>query len=137
MRRMTKTAALLSAAALVLSACGGNDTESDTGSGEGGEGGSDIKVGLAYDVGGRGDQSFNDAAAKGLDQAVEEFGMEPQEAEAADGEPESAREERLRTFAENGFNLGYSSQSSFSRFFAINVGMAPSDYRRVAHVVHA
>ncbi len=36
---------------------------------------SDIKVGMAYDVGGRGDQSFNDSAAAGLDQAVEEFGM--------------------------------------------------------------
>ncbi|HEX5770608.1 MAG TPA: BMP family ABC transporter substrate-binding protein, partial [Nocardioidaceae bacterium] len=65
---------------------------------------SDIKVGMAYDVGGRGDQSFNDAAAKGMDQAVEEFGMESQESEAADGEPESAREERLRTFADAGYD---------------------------------
>ena len=36
--------------------------------------------------------------------------------------------------ADIGFSLGFSSQSSFSRFFASNVGMAPSDYRRVAHV---
>ena len=105
MRRMTKTAALLSAAALLLSACGGNDGETTT-NGNGGEPAaqSDIKVGMAYDVGGRGDQSFNDAAAKGMDQAVEEFGMESQESEAADGEPESAREERLRTFADAGYD---------------------------------
>lgn len=105
MRRMTKTAALLSAAALLLSACGGNDGETST-NGNGGEPAaqSDIKVGMAYDVGGRGDQSFNDAAAKGMDQAVEEFGMESQESEAADGEPESAREERLRTFADAGYD---------------------------------
>jgi basic membrane protein A and related proteins len=105
LRRMTKTAALLSAAALLLSACGGNDGETST-NGNGGEPAaqSDIKVGMAYDVGGRGDQSFNDAAAKGMDQAVEEFGMESQESEAADGEPESAREERLRTFADAGYD---------------------------------
>ena len=102
---MTKTAAMLSAAALLLSACGGNDGETST-NGNGGEPAaqSDIKVGMAYDVGGRGDQSFNDAAAKGMDQAVEEFGMESQESEAADGEPESAREERLRTFADAGYD---------------------------------
>lgn len=106
MRRMTRTAALLSAAALMLTACGGNGEETSNGGGGGGDtaAASDIKVGMAYDVGGRGDQSFNDAAAKGLDQAVEKFGMESQESEAADGEPESAREERLRTFADAGFD---------------------------------
>jgi len=39
--------------------------------------------------------------------------------------------------ADIGFNLGFASQSSFSRFFATNVGMAPSDYRRVAYLAHA
>jgi basic membrane protein A and related proteins len=104
LRRLTKTAAALSAAALLLSACGGNGEETNNGDGEDTGAQSDIKIGMAYDVGGRGDQSFNDAAAKGMDQAVEEFGMESQESEASDGEPESAREERLRTFADNGFN---------------------------------
>ena len=33
------------------------------------------KVGLAYDVGGRGDQSFNDSAAAGLDKAKTDFGI--------------------------------------------------------------
>ncbi len=105
MRRMTKTAALLSAAALMLSACGGgNDTDSNSGGEDSAAPKSDIKVGMAYDVGGRGDQSFNDSAAAGMDQAVEEFGMESQESEAEDGEAESAREERLRTFADAGFD---------------------------------
>lgn len=36
---------------------------------------------------------------------------------------------------ELGFDLGFSSQSGFTRFFAANVGMAPSDYRRVAQVL--
>ncbi|MGI9400052.1 MAG: helix-turn-helix transcriptional regulator [Rhizobiaceae bacterium] len=33
-----------------------------------------------------------------------------------------------------GFDLGYSSQASFTRFFTSNVGIPPSDYRRVAHI---
>lgn len=33
------------------------------------------------------------------------------------------------------FELGFSSQSSFSRFFCLNTGLAPTDYRRVGHVV--
>jgi AraC-like DNA-binding protein len=33
-----------------------------------------------------------------------------------------------------GYDLGFSSQSAFTRSFCSNVGLAPSDYRRVAHV---
>ena len=33
--------------------------------------GSAMKVGLAFDIGGRGDASFNDSAATGLDDAIE------------------------------------------------------------------
>jgi AraC-like DNA-binding protein len=39
--------------------------------------------------------------------------------------------------ADIGFDLGFSSLSGFTRFFAANVGMAPTDYRRVAKVLHA
>ncbi len=105
MRRRTKFAALLTVGVLSLAAtaCGGDDGDSgDNGSDAAPE--SDIKVGMAYDVGGRGDQSFNDSAAAGLDQAVDEFGMDSEESEAEDGEAETAREERLRTFAEAGYN---------------------------------
>ncbi|MAS55038.1 MAG: BMP family ABC transporter substrate-binding protein [Nocardioides sp.] len=113
MRRTTKIAALLSAGILALTACGSDDPETSTDPGTGGESTtseeteapqSDIMVGMAYDVGGRGDQSFNDSAAAGLDQAVAEFGVTSQESEAEDGEAENAREERLRTFADAGFN---------------------------------
>lgn len=34
-----------------------------------------------------------------------------------------------------GFDLGFSSQASFTRFFTSNVGIPPTDYRRVAHTV--
>lgn len=33
-----------------------------------------------------------------------------------------------------GYDLGFSSQASFTRFFTSNVGIPPSDYRRVAHL---
>jgi AraC-like DNA-binding protein len=39
--------------------------------------------------------------------------------------------------ADIGFDLGFSSQSGFTRFFAANVGMAPTDYRRAAKVLRA
>jgi basic membrane protein A len=107
LRRSRKFASILTVGILALgaTACGG---DSDSGSDNGGGGGdtpkSDIKVGMAYDVGGRGDQSFNDSAAAGLDKAKEDFGITADESEATDGEAESAREERLVTFAEAGYD---------------------------------
>ncbi len=103
MRKTARFAAVAMAAALTLSACG-SDEGTDEGSDSGDTPTSDVKGGMAYDVGGRGDQSFNDSAAAGLDQAMDEFGMESQESEAEDGEAESAREERLRTFADAGYD---------------------------------
>jgi basic membrane protein A len=90
---------------LVLAGCGGDDSgdEAATG-GSSTPAKSELKVGMAYDVGGRGDQSFNDAAAAGLDKAKSELGVQAQEAEAKQGEPESAREERLRVLAQAGYN---------------------------------
>ena len=39
-----------------------------------------------------------------------------------------------KTVTDIGYDLGFSSQASFTRFFSGNVGIPPSDYRRVAHV---
>ena len=106
MKKTARFAAVAMAAALVLSGCSSDDesAEDSDSTGDTPAATSDVKVGMAYDVGGRGDQSFNDSAAAGLDQAVEEFGMETQESEAEDGEAESSREERLRTFADAGYD---------------------------------
>ncbi|WP_102107226.1 helix-turn-helix transcriptional regulator [Oceaniglobus roseus] len=38
-----------------------------------------------------------------------------------------------KTVTDIGLDLGFSSQASFTRFFSSNVGIAPSEYRRVAH----
>jgi len=52
---------------------------------------------------------------------------------------ERAIEELLnsdKTVTDIAFDLGFSSQASFTRFFSSNVGIAPSEYRRVAHVAN-
>ncbi len=91
------------APAATTAASDGGGTEGE-GDGEGaGGGGEDIQVGLVYDIGGRGDQSFNDAAARGLEQAVQEFGVQPEELEPAAGGEN--REELLTLLAEQGFPL--------------------------------
>ena len=107
MRRVTTLAAAVCAAALVLTSCGGSNDDTTTtpkGDTSSSAAASDIKVGLAYDIGGRGDQSFNDAAAAGLDKAKTELGVQTNEAEASNGEALSAKEERLRALASAGFN---------------------------------
>ncbi len=85
-------------------ACGGDDSaQPDTG-GASSAAASGPKVGLAYDIGGRGDQSFNDAAAAGLDKAKAELKVTAKELSATPGENESAKEERLRLLASGGFD---------------------------------
>ena len=149
MRRSYKLAAVLSALVLGLTACGDDGNGDTAGEGDGGDAGSDVKVGMAYDVGGRGDQSFNDSAAAGLDQAKEEFGIETQESEAEDGEAESAREERLRTFADAGYNpiiaVGFAYAESLGKVaeeypdvtFAIVDDSSLADVPNVASLVFA
>ena len=129
MRRTTKFAAILAAGILALTACG-SDSDGDKGSDSPSSDApkSDIKVGMAYDVGGRGDQSFNDSAAAGLDQAKEEGLIgEAQESEAEDGEAETAREERLRTFAD----AGYDPIIAVGFAYAASVGKVAKEYPEI------
>ena len=106
MRRLTKIAAASAVIAIALTGCAkqdegsSNKASSDICKGDG----NGPKVGLAYDVGGRGDQSFNDAAYAGLKKAVEELDATCTQGEAQDGEAESAREDRLRQMAESGYS---------------------------------
>ncbi|SLN64045.1 helix-turn-helix domain-containing protein [Roseisalinus antarcticus] len=39
-----------------------------------------------------------------------------------------------KSITDIGFDLGFASQASFTRFFSLNVGISPTDYRRVAHL---
>jgi basic membrane protein A len=62
------------------------------------------KIGLLYDITGRGDKSFNDAAAAGLDKAKADFGIVAAESTptAPDG---SDRKDRLETIVAGGNKL--------------------------------
>lgn len=104
MRRVMKVAAVMSVAALALAACGNSSTVSAPDASGTTSAAKVLKIGMAYDVGGRGDQSFNDAAAKGLDKAKAELGVVTKEATAVQGEPESAREERLQQLIDAGYS---------------------------------
>ena len=99
-----KAAALLLAGSMALAACASDETTSGTGGGEGGGGAAteELRIGLAYDTGGRGDQSFNDSAYAGASAAVDALGAELQE--FSPNEDASNRAEGLAGLAEQGFN---------------------------------
>jgi basic membrane protein A len=113
LRRMGKITALAAVAVLALAGCGSDNDSGgkDDNKASGGNAldcsaadGDGPKVGIAYDVGGQGDKSFNDAAALGVKKAVDDLDATCAEAEAQDGEAESAREDRLRQLADGGYN---------------------------------
>ena len=114
MRRVRNIAVGVTALALAglsLAACGKDNTSSNGSGGNGGGGGSSapssLKVGMAYDIGGRGDQSFNDSAAAGLDKVKAELNIPADnvnESSARQGETDKERADRLTTLADLGFN---------------------------------
>ena len=62
----------------------------------------DVAVGVVYDITGRGDRSFNDAAGAGLDQSVAELGVIPSESTpTGDGD----RAERVQGLVDGGAGL--------------------------------
>ena len=89
--------------ALAAVGCGksSNDTEaSSSSSGKySGKG-----IGLAYDIGGKGDQSFNDAAYAGFQKAEKEFGIGGRDVEPQDGESDADKVQRLTQLAQAGYN---------------------------------
>ncbi|MER7978399.1 BMP family ABC transporter substrate-binding protein [Streptomyces sp. NPDC095817] len=109
MRRVTRIALAGTATAslaLALSACGGTSTSSSSSDSKGDKG-----LAIAYDVGGKGDQSFNDAAFEGLKQAKSEFKYKTADVEPTDGETDADKEQRLVSLAKQGYNpvvgIGY------------------------------
>lgn len=100
-----KVATVLAAGALALAACGSSSSStSPSGSATSSAPASTVKVGMAYDIGGRGDKSFNDSAAKGLDQAKEQLGVETKELSAVPNETDAQKAARLTLLAQGGYN---------------------------------
>lgn len=130
MRRFRKVAAVAAVTAAMFSGAACSKTSSDDGASETEdcvEVTTDIKVGMAFDVGGRGDQSFNDSAAAGLLRASCDLGLDVKTAEAADGEPEAAREDRLQQLVDAGYDpiiaVGFAYSTSLGKVAKANPGV--------------
>ncbi len=111
-RRASKIAvAGIATAALAFSAtaCGSSSEEGDK----------DKGIGLAYDVGGRGDHSFNDSAAKGFDKAKKDLKVGGKEMTAKNTDTEADRYQKLADLAEAGYNpvigVGYAYTPSLAK----------------------
>ena len=103
MRRGLKISLVtVTGAALMVSAaaCGGKKASG----GDSEDGKKTLKVGLAFDIGGRGDQSFNDSAAAGLDRIKKDLNITTEEISAKPDEPDADKESRLRLLANKGYN---------------------------------
>ncbi|WP_205862347.1 BMP family lipoprotein [Planosporangium thailandense] len=90
--------------ALGTAACGGNGNSNNSGSGTGDGAKKTVKVGLAYDIGGRGDKSFNDAAAAGLEKARSDLDIKTKELEASKDETDNDKYSRLKLLCDAGYN---------------------------------
>jgi basic membrane protein A len=87
-----------------------------------------VKVGLAFDLAGRGDKSFNDSAAAGLDLAKKNLKVTAREVTAGS---DSEREDKLRLLAKGGFNpiiaVGFA--------YANSIKAVASDYPNVQFAI--
>ncbi|MGW3644597.1 BMP family lipoprotein [Streptomyces sp. NPDC000878] len=103
MRRLSRiaVAGIASATlAVIATGCGSSSSSSSSSSSDSeGKG-----LALAYDIGGKGDQSFNDAATAGMDKADAEFGYKSTAVEPQDGESDADKAQRLEQLAKQGYN---------------------------------
>jgi basic membrane protein A len=99
--KLTRVAVGVASLALAATACGGTSTDDG---GSGGETKEKLGLAIAYDIGGKGDQSFNDAAYAGLEKAQKEFGYKTADLEPTEGETDADKEQRLSSLAKQGYN---------------------------------
>ncbi|MFF4515353.1 BMP family lipoprotein [Streptomyces mirabilis] len=102
MRRVSRIAVAgvaTASLAVALSACGGSSTSASSGGSAKTKG-----IGLAYDIGGKGDQSFNDAAYAGFQKAETDLKMSGRDIEPQDGESDADKVQRLEQLAKSGYN---------------------------------
>src|SRR4051794_16293379 len=97
-----KAAALLLAGSMALAACASDEKTGGSASGASSASGGDLKIGIAYDTGGRGDKSFNDSAYAGVEAAIKEHGGKL--TELSPNSDASNRAELLTQLADQGYN---------------------------------
>lgn len=106
--RRTSIWSLLLLVSLILGACGGGNPagEGEAETGCAAAGGDEISVGVAYDVGGIGDQSFNDAANKGLQDAIDDGLVKEENTSTLEADATgSDRDENVTNLADQGCDL--------------------------------
>ena len=105
--RGVRVGALLVALGLMVAACGGGDAGGDasTGGSTGGGTAEAKKVGLVFDSAGRGDKSFNDSAAAGLEAAKQQLGDQIETKDLTPNKDGSNRKEILDSLASDGYQL--------------------------------
>jgi basic membrane protein A len=95
--------ALLLAGSMALAACASDEKGGSASGGSGsGSSGGDLKVGIAYDTGGRGDKSFNDSAFAGVQAAIKDNGGDF--TELSPNSDASNRADLLTQLADQGYN---------------------------------
>ncbi|HJP65102.1 MAG TPA: BMP family ABC transporter substrate-binding protein [Actinomycetota bacterium] len=119
MKRVGRALALLAIVTVIGAAC---SNSSSTGSGGGSSSGPAVKVALLYDLGGRGDKSFNDMAAAGLDKAKKDFNLEAKELQPNSGG--TNRDELINLVASAGYKLVI----GVGFLYAPNIGAAATKY---------
>lgn len=102
--RLLRNLAALAAVVSIAAACGGSTAPAET----------SYKVGLAFDIGGKGDLSFNDSADRGLMAAAQEFGSKLKVKEVEPNKDGSNRKEILDGLAASGNGLVWGIGFSFS-----------------------
>ncbi|NNN31650.1 BMP family ABC transporter substrate-binding protein [Streptomyces sp. S3(2020)] len=104
--RFSQAVVAVSVIALAAVGCGESSTKAGSDKASASESGkyTGKGIGLAYDIGGRGDQSFNDAAYAGFEQADKEFKMGGRDVQPSDGESDADKIQRLTELAKAGYN---------------------------------
>jgi basic membrane protein A len=149
--RLHRFLAILAIFALVVAACASDTADTEPAETEAPATEAPMEpmgnIGLVFDIGGRGDQSFNDSAARGLDSAKTELMVETSEASANDDG--SNREELLNLQAEGNdlvFGIGFlfdvpmmaAATANPDVNFAIVDGFVdPAEYPNVASLLFA
>jgi basic membrane protein A len=127
---------LLVVVVIALSACNRGEDDGDTAEAE-----PDYQIGIAFDVGGRGDRSFNDSAYRGLRMVAEEYegyiDGDPDDVDYGNAlelkylEPKEGgqdREQLLRVLAEDGYDLLYGVGFAYTDSLAKVAGEFPETH---------
>ncbi|MET0227157.1 MAG: BMP family ABC transporter substrate-binding protein [Actinomycetes bacterium] len=122
--RGVRVGALVVALGLVVAACGGGSDDGGNAS-TGGSTAEAKKVGVVYDIGGRGDKSFNDSAYAGLQAAEKEQGDKIQAKDVEPNPDGSNRKELLDGLADEGYGLIFGIGFLFSEDIAKSAAESP------------